>query len=49
MVEVHSSVCLAWSCAVAGVTSKKGEGAMCFLCDSIYVVVPGQLVVDLYA
>ena len=33
------AVCLVWSWAFAGVTSKKGEGAICFLPDSVYVVV----------
>ena len=28
--------------------SKKAEGDICFLCDSIYVVVPGQFAIDIY-
>ena len=33
------TVCLDWSWAVTCVTSKKYEGSVCFLCDSINVVV----------
>ena len=43
------AVCLDWSWAVAGVASKKGEGAICFLCDCIYTVVPGQFAINVYA
>ena len=42
------AVCFDWSWAVAGVASKKGEGAICFLCDCIYMVVPGQFAINVY-
>ena len=37
-----------WSWAFAGVTSKKDEGAIGFLCDSIYLVVPRPFAIDIY-
>ena len=40
------AVRLDWSWAVAGVVSKKGEGAICFPCDCIYIVVPGQFAIN---
>ena len=37
------------SWASAGVMSKKDKGAIAFLRDSIYLVVPGQFAIDVYA
>jgi len=35
--------------AIAGFTAKKGEGAIWFPCDCIYMVIPEQFAVDIYA
>ena len=37
-----------WSWAFAGLTSKKDEDDIGFICDSIYLVVSGQFVIDSY-
>jgi hypothetical protein len=37
------------SWAFAGVMPKNDKGTIGFLCDSIYLVVPGQFAIDIYA
>jgi hypothetical protein len=40
-------VFISW--AFAGFASQKDKGAIGFLCDSIYLVVPGQFAIYIYA